>query len=148
MEIELLDSAEQVLQAGEGIWEDLSSEALDQAIFQHRARIKDLVIALGGSHEGGVEPGRPCAHSPAIVTGDLAGAHAIAASSREPTPAPSDVPLVSTSDGGGLNVDDLDPSEWQVPPHCIPIHANVTTYDWRKVSLGVCHPHFRVSTNG
>ena len=28
------------------------------------------------------------------------------------------------------NVDDLDPSEWQVPPHCIPIHANVTTYDW------------------
>lgn len=28
------------------------------------------------------------------------------------------------------NVDDLDPSEWQVPPHCIPIHANVMTYDW------------------
>ena len=28
------------------------------------------------------------------------------------------------------NVDDLDPSEWQVPPQCIPIHANVTTYDW------------------
>ena len=28
------------------------------------------------------------------------------------------------------NVDDLDPSEWQVPPYCIPIHANVMTYDW------------------
>ena len=28
------------------------------------------------------------------------------------------------------SVDDLDPREWQVPPHCIPIHANVTTYDW------------------
>ena len=23
---------------------------------------------------------------------------------------------------------EIDPSEWQVPPHCIPIHANVTTY--------------------
>ena len=32
------------------------------------------------------------------------------------------------------NVDDLDPSEWQVPPHCIPIHANVMTYDWSKLS--------------
>jgi len=21
----------------------------------------------------------------------------------------------------------------QVPPHCIPIHANVTTYDWRRL---------------
>jgi mRNA (2'-O-methyladenosine-N6-)-methyltransferase len=31
------------------------------------------------------------------------------------------------------NVDDLDPREWQVPPHCIPIHANVTTFDWSKL---------------
>ena len=32
------------------------------------------------------------------------------------------------------NVEDLDPSEWQVPPDCIPIHANVMTYDWSKLS--------------
>ena len=32
------------------------------------------------------------------------------------------------------SVDDLDPSEWHVPPHCIPIHANVTTYDWRPLA--------------
>jgi hypothetical protein len=31
------------------------------------------------------------------------------------------------------SVDDIDPSEWQVPPHCIPIHANVTTHDWRQL---------------
>lgn len=31
------------------------------------------------------------------------------------------------------SVDDLDPSEWQVPPHCIPIHANVTTYNWKEL---------------
>lgn len=45
------------------------------------------------------------------------------------------VPACAQVQGGGEdytlgNVDDLDPSEWQVPPHCIPIHANVTTYDW------------------
>ena len=31
-------------------------------------------------------------------------------------------------------MDDLHPSEWQVPPHCVPIHANVTTYDWRPLA--------------
>ncbi|EFN58866.1 hypothetical protein CHLNCDRAFT_50385 [Chlorella variabilis] len=31
------------------------------------------------------------------------------------------------------SVEELDPSEWQVPPHCIPIHANVTTYDWSRL---------------
>lgn len=31
------------------------------------------------------------------------------------------------------SVDDLDPREWMVPPHCIPIHANVTTYEWSKL---------------
>ena len=32
------------------------------------------------------------------------------------------------------SLDDVDPSEWQVPPHCIPIHTDVVRYDWR-VSL-------------
>ncbi|KAL4457611.1 hypothetical protein ABPG75_012476 [Micractinium tetrahymenae] len=31
------------------------------------------------------------------------------------------------------SVEELDPAEWQVPPHCIPIHANVTTYDWSRL---------------
>jgi mRNA m6A methyltransferase catalytic subunit len=31
------------------------------------------------------------------------------------------------------NVDDIDPREWRVPPQCIPVHANVTTYDWRRM---------------
>ena len=37
--------------------------------------------------------------------------------------------------------EDIDPSEWQVPPHCIPIHANVTTYDWRPL---IKHSQFDV----
>jgi hypothetical protein len=24
----------------------------------------------------------------------------------------------------------VDPREWQVPPHCVPIHANVVTFNW------------------
>mmetsp|Transcript_16000 Transcript_16000/g.37934 ORF Transcript_16000/g.37934 Transcript_16000/m.37934 type:complete len:334 (+) Transcript_16000:67-1068(+) len=35
------------------------------------------------------------------------------------------------------SVADLDPSEWQVPKQCIPIHSNVTTYDWSKL-YSVC----------
>jgi mRNA (2'-O-methyladenosine-N6-)-methyltransferase len=31
------------------------------------------------------------------------------------------------------NVDDIDPKEWMVPPQCIPVHANVVTYDWSKL---------------
>mmetsp|Transcript_3197 Transcript_3197/g.8630 ORF Transcript_3197/g.8630 Transcript_3197/m.8630 type:complete len:410 (-) Transcript_3197:35-1264(-) len=31
------------------------------------------------------------------------------------------------------NVDDLDPSEWQVPNQCIPVHVNVTLYDWTRL---------------
>ena len=33
----------------------------------------------------------------------------------------------------GPNIDDIDPREWMVPPQCIPVHANVTTYDWRPM---------------
>jgi mRNA (2'-O-methyladenosine-N6-)-methyltransferase len=31
------------------------------------------------------------------------------------------------------SLDDVDPSEWQVPPHCIPIHANIITFDWSRL---------------
>ncbi|GMH33414.1 hypothetical protein BSKO_01248 [Bryopsis sp. KO-2023] len=32
-----------------------------------------------------------------------------------------------------ISVDEVDPSEWQVPPHCIPIQADVTLYDWKSL---------------
>lgn len=31
------------------------------------------------------------------------------------------------------NVDDLDPSQWQVPNQCIPVHANVTEFNWKSL---------------
>jgi hypothetical protein len=41
----------------------------------------------------------------------------------------------SSEDDGLIegNVDDIDPKEWMVPPQCIPVHANVVTYDWSKM---------------
>ena len=44
-------------------------------------------------------------------------------------------------EAGTSSVDDLDPREWQVPPHSIPIHANVTTFDWSTLHS---HTHFDV----
>lgn len=32
------------------------------------------------------------------------------------------------------SIDDVHPSEWQVPPQCVPIHANVINYDWSKMA--------------
>ena len=31
------------------------------------------------------------------------------------------------------DVDLIDPKEWMVPPQCIPVHANVTTFDWKPM---------------
>jgi len=31
------------------------------------------------------------------------------------------------------NVEDLDPSEWEVPSECVPIHTNVTLFDWKRL---------------
>ena len=143
----MLEYAEQILLAGEGGWDHLSPQDLDQAILQHRICIRDLLKAMPSLPDGGQMA--PVPMDPMQVdppAGNVAPANVV---SREPTPAPSDSAPASTSGGAhglpsgdlgaavgaGLNGDDLDPSEWQVPPHCIPIHANVTTYDWRKVRL-------------
>ncbi len=33
----------------------------------------------------------------------------------------------------GQQAEDLDPTEWHVPPHCVPIHANVVTFNWKAL---------------
>jgi len=35
------------------------------------------------------------------------------------------------------SMEDIDPSEWMVPEHCIPIHTNVTTYNWKPLQEAV-----------
>ena len=59
----------------------------------------------------------------------------------QPRPQPENSNLFHSNNKQGIegvdyhlgSVDDLDPSEWHVPPHCIPVHANVTTYDWSRL---------------
>ncbi|GAX75137.1 hypothetical protein CEUSTIGMA_g2581.t1 [Chlamydomonas eustigma] len=56
-------------------------------------------------------------------------------SSTVPEPIPTTARDESTEDQDkdAVSICHIDPSEWQVPPHCIPIHANVTTYDWKQL---------------
>lgn len=62
----------------------------------------------------------PAASQVAAAAAAAAAAGATAAASHVAAPPPPPA--------------DLDPSEWQVPPHCIPIHANVTTFDWPSLA--------------
>ena len=53
---------------------------------------------------------------------------------REATGAEENDPLrIEGVDYCEGNLNEIDPSEWQVPPHCVPIHANVVTYDWSRL---------------
>ncbi|KAG1658572.1 hypothetical protein FOA52_005576 [Chlamydomonas sp. UWO 241] len=115
-------------------WGALSDEALAEAIQSFRSCTGSLEAGLaaqgppapsGRAPEGGLHgEGRP-------MQRHAAGGAALAAPQR-------------AGDGGAGgeyevgSVDDLDPSEWQVPPQCVPIHANVTTYDWAQL-----HSHTR-----
>jgi mRNA (2'-O-methyladenosine-N6-)-methyltransferase len=68
---------------------------------------------------------------------DLDGAHDAGANQAATTAAPR-APEVNELGVEGVDwrLDDLagvDPAEWAVPPHCVPVHANVTTYDWSRL---------------
>ena len=114
-------------------WNELSDERLKEQIGKYRTAIEDLeksgadkgpttfeyeeeveVEGCEGDEEGGV--GGEVRADGEAVTGE--GADNAAAAED------------------GLiegNVDDIDPREWMVPPQCIPVHANVVTYDWSKI---------------
>jgi mRNA m6A methyltransferase catalytic subunit len=91
-------------------WKQQPLHELDTTIHDYRSHIKQLEAQLGD------QPGTawPQHSDPATHNGNTTG---------------------NCAPGGEVygSVDDLDPTEWQVPPHCIPIHANVTTYDWKQL---------------
>ena len=92
----------------EAQWQQQPSHELDATIHDYRSRIKQLDSQLPDQagtpwqEQSGPITQQDAAQENEAVIGDLYG-----------------------------SVDDLDPTEWQVPPHCIPIHANVTTYEWK-----------------
>eukprot|EP00884_Botryococcus_braunii_P005425 jgi/Botrbrau1/14884/Bobra.0248s0003.1 len=92
-------------------WQLYPDAALDEAIVNYQTSLREVTDAL---LDAGAEVDR----------GDrVTGGNSITNGTS--------VPAFSSYQTG--NVDDLDPQEWQVPPHCIPIHANVTTFDWSRL---------------
>ena len=114
-------------------WNELSDERLKEQIGKYRTAIEDLeksgadkgpttfeyeeeveVEGCEGDEEGG-------------VGGEVrADGEAVAGEGADNAAAAEDGLIEG-------NVDDIDPREWMVPPQCIPVHANVVTYDWSKI---------------
>ena len=133
---ELLDAEPAALRAR---WEALDAPALEAEIQGYKEALRSVLAeftklgAAGGGGDGRASDQSSLWGSP-------------------PPPPPPTRPVAGTRYGAGEeggdvegqegqegvdwrygSVDDLDPSEWHVPPHCIPIHANVTTYDWSRL---------------
>ena len=115
-------------------WAELEDSGLNQEVAKYRkaviAREKDLenVEPTNFEYEEEVEvemeaKGAPDGEAAAVVNGEVQEEGKVEGEGKD-------------GEDGGLiegNVDDIPESEWMVPPQCIPIHANVVTYDWSKL---------------
>ena len=115
-------------------WAELEDSGLNQKVAKYRkaviAREKDLenVEPTNFEYEEEVEVeieanGAPDGEAAAVVNGEVQEEGKVEGEGKD-------------GEDGGLiegNVDDIPESEWMVPPQCIPIHANVVTYDWSKL---------------
>ena len=115
-------------------WAELEDSGLNQEVAKYRkaviAREKDLenVEPTNFEYEEEVEVeveanGAPDGEAAAVVNGEVQEEGKVEVEGKD-------------GEDDGLiegNVDDIPESEWMVPPQCIPIHANVVTYDWSKL---------------
>ena len=115
-------------------WAELEDSGLNQKVAKYRkaviAREKDLenVEPTNFEYEEEVEVeieanGAPDGEAAAVVNGEVQEEGKVEGEGKD-------------GEDDGLiegNVDDIPESEWMVPPQCIPIHANVVTYDWSKL---------------
>ena len=115
-------------------WAELEDSGLNQEVAKYRkaviAREKDLenVEPTNFEYEEEVEleveaNGAPDGEAAAVVNGEAQEEGKVEGEGKD-------------GEDDGLiegNVDDIPESEWMVPPQCIPIHANVVTYDWSKL---------------
>ena len=115
-------------------WAELEDSGLNQEVAKYRkaviAREKDLenVEPTNFEYEEEVEVeveanGAPDGEAAAVVNGEVQEEGKVEGEGK------------NGEDDGLIegNVDDIPESEWMVPPQCIPIHANVVTYDWSKL---------------
>ncbi|GIL94910.1 hypothetical protein Vretimale_985, partial [Volvox reticuliferus] len=110
-------------------WQKISREALLVEVSKYREAIRDIA---GRLRELG-DVSLPAAEEDLLLQ-NCTAVGGLPAATAGPDDEPDDSEFPQLGDEGldytlG-NVDDVDPSEWQVPPHCVPIHANVTTFDW------------------
>mmetsp|Transcript_47476 Transcript_47476/g.152101 ORF Transcript_47476/g.152101 Transcript_47476/m.152101 type:complete len:327 (+) Transcript_47476:83-1063(+) len=124
------DPEEKKLQAK---WEGMSDAKLVNEVTFYRKRIREACDDI--TSRGGKVPKED---RPENLDGDAGGASAAAGEEEGGTSAggdgEGDEVTVQLQEG---SVDDLDPSEWHIPPHAIPIHANVTTYNFKPLSQKV-----------
>ena len=120
----------------EARWKDLSDDAVKAEVGAYRTAIGDLEADLAKRGEK-VEPSTFAFEE--TVAADEEGGDGAAADDIDPGAVGLDgegKPDAQEGADDGLiegNVDDIDPKEWMVPPQCIPVHANVVTYDWSKL---------------
>ena len=114
-------------------WNELSDERLKEQIGKYRTAIEDLEKSGADKgpttfeYEEEVEVEGCEGDEEGAVGGEVrADGEAVAGEGADNAAAAEDGLIEG-------NVDDIDPREWMVPPQCIPVHANVVTYDWSKI---------------
>jgi mRNA (2'-O-methyladenosine-N6-)-methyltransferase len=130
--LEQISIAEQLLQLNEADamkgWEQLPDDALGRQVGQYHRAVRELAACV---QELGGADGAACARGASAERELGQGAAAGTAAAGQDEYAHLGREGIDYTFG---SVDDLDPCEWEVPPHCIPIHANVTTFDWSRLA--------------
>jgi mRNA (2'-O-methyladenosine-N6-)-methyltransferase len=156
------ESAEAALVAGAAAaaaarWAALDDDALDAEIGRYRgalaaaaARLARLGAPPASDSDDDFE-GLIDSDGAAVPAGAYRPDGAGVADAEMPDPATADAAIAARApevnelgvEGVDWRLDDLagvDPAEWAVPPHCVPVHANVTTYDWSRL-IAAAAPH-------
>ncbi|KAG2497446.1 hypothetical protein HYH03_004601 [Edaphochlamys debaryana] len=140
-------------------WRQMPHEALVAEVAKHRSAIRDVAArlrVLGPAPNQPIPTLLPTSEAALLLGAPTNASAAAPAGAAQPFSAEGVQPVGDAAPASGAaaaagvaavddefahlgeegvdytfgSVDELDPSEWQVPPHCIPIHANVTTFDW------------------
>lgn len=136
-------------------WESLDDAALTENILSYYETLNDLTKRIDEAmkhttvnHEGGNLGIVDYTRDESVVTGGREGQQQAGCRIEQEVPAAEAAVAAAANHHDEVthqmgvegvdfyegSLDDVDPSEWQVPKHCIPIHANVTTYDWTELS--------------
>lgn len=98
----------------------------------HASLLKEATELLGKSEEDAVA--RWSALPTAALLSEIEKHQDLIKALEKSLPQTESSPCDEEPDGPTEKLDDLNPADWEVPPHCIPIHADVTQYNWNRLS--------------